>query len=61
MDAPNTGLFARFRAFIEAVDYSGVDYTLDRIRNSEQEIARLKVLLERAGINVESANEIPNP
>ena len=61
---PKTGLFARLRAnlraFIAALDYSGVDYALDRMRNTEQEITRLKVLLERAGINVESSNETPN-
>ena len=62
--APNTGLFARFRTglreLIEALDYSGFDYALDRIGNAEREITRLKALLERAGVDVGSSNETPN-
>ena len=52
MVTPKAGLFARFwaglSAFVEALDYSGFDYALDRIGNAEQEITRLKALLERA-------------
>jgi hypothetical protein len=59
--APNAGLFARFRAglraFVEALDYSGFDYAMDRIGNAEQEITRLKALLERAGVNAAPSNE----
>lgn len=65
MVAPNAGLFARFRAglraFVEALDYSGFDYALDRIGNAEKEIARLKALLERAGVNTAPSNDTPNP
>jgi hypothetical protein len=61
LDVPNTGLFARLRAGLraltEALDYSGFDYAMDRIDCAEQEIARLKALLERAGINVAPSNE----
>ena len=64
MVAPNTGLFARFRTglreLIEALDYSGFDYALDRIGNAEREITRLKALLERTGVNVASSDETPN-
>jgi len=42
------------------MEYSGLDYALDRIGGAEREIARLKALLERAGIDVESSNETPN-
>jgi hypothetical protein len=62
--APKAGLFARFRAwrraFVEALDYPGFDYALDRIGNAEREITRLKTLLERAGINAASSTETPN-
>jgi len=62
VDATNTGLLARFRAglhaFVEALDYSGFDYTMDRIGNAEREIARLNALLERASVT--SSNETPN-
>ena len=64
LDAPNTGLFARVRAGLrsltEALDYSGFDYVPDRINSADQEIARLKALLERGGINVAPSNEPPN-
>ena len=64
MVAPKAGLFARFwaglSAFVEALDYTGFDYALDRIGNAEREITRLKDLLERAGINAASSTETPN-
>ena len=57
-------LFARLRvglrALTEALDYSGFDYAMDRIDRAEQEIARLKALLERAGIEVAPSNETPS-
>jgi hypothetical protein len=37
-----------------------LDYALDRIGGAEQELARMKALLGRAGIDVESSNESPN-
>jgi hypothetical protein len=62
--ARNPGLLARLgaglRAALGAMEYSGLDYAPDRIGGAEQEFARLKALLERAGIDVESSNETPN-
>jgi hypothetical protein len=65
MVARKTGPVARLRAglraFTEALDYSGFDYALDRIGNAEREIARLKALLEGAGVNTASSNENHGP
>ena len=62
--ARNPGLLAKLgaglRAALGAMEYSGLDYALDRIGGAEQELARLKALLGRAGIDVESSNESPN-
>ena len=64
MSARNPGLLAKLgaglRAALGAMEYSGLDYALDRIGGAEQELARLKALLGRAGIDVESSNESPN-
>src|ERR1700730_10701089 len=57
-------LFARnrtgLRAGIGALGYSGPDYGLDRIRDAEQEIARLKDPLEHTDKNLKPDDEIPS-
>jgi hypothetical protein len=47
------------RAGIGALDCSGLDDALDRIRDAEREIARLKDLLEHTDKNIKPDNEIP--
>jgi hypothetical protein len=69
MGTSNVGLFARFRAglraVVEALDYSGFDYTLDRVGNLEREVALLRNELRmvtgagRAGSQTEPVSSSP--
>ena len=49
---PTLGKFRRalaaVGAWLQALDYTGFDYTLDRIEGLEQELARLKEELRRS-------------
>src|ERR1700682_5610099 len=46
--SPSRESFAAIGAWLQALDYTGFDYTLDRIERLEQELARLKEELRQS-------------